>query len=117
MERSMAFYIEVFGFRLLQRFSLGDEDVAFLEAGAARLELIASRPATERTTQPAAVDHVALHVRDLGAWVRRLRQHGVPLLDESPVSVEELGASYVFCVGPDGERIELFSVDAPPAVQ
>ena len=57
MARSIAFYTDVFGFRLVQRFALGDEDLTFMEAGAARLELIASPGATERTTDPGAVDH------------------------------------------------------------
>jgi lactoylglutathione lyase len=117
MEQSIHFYVHVFGFRVVQRLTLGDEDLAFLEAGAARLELIAAHAAVERSTHAGAVDHFALEVQDLIAWLHRLRQHGVPLLDESPVAVEELGASYLFCIGPDGERIELFSVDGPPVAR
>ena len=43
----------------------------------------------------------------------RLRASGVPLLDEAPVEVPALGARILFCLGPDGERIELFEQRAP----
>lgn len=117
MERSIDFYAQVFGFRLVQRFTLGDEDLAFLEVNAARLELIASPGVTGRTTEPGVLDHFALEVHDLDAWLHTLRKHGVAVLDDAPVTVEELSARYLFCVGPDGERIELFSADAQAAVR
>ena len=54
------------------------------------------------------VDHVALEVDDLDALLQRLREHGVTLVDQSPVTVPELQARILFCLGPDAERIELF---------
>jgi len=59
------------------------------------------------------VDHLAFEVDDLDDWVPRLRASGVPLLDEAPVEVPALGARILFCLGPDGERIELFEQRAP----
>jgi catechol 2,3-dioxygenase-like lactoylglutathione lyase family enzyme len=59
------------------------------------------------------VDHLALEVDDLDAWLARLRERGVRLLDEAPIEVPTLGARILFCLGPDGERIELFEQRAP----
>ena len=114
LERSIAFYQTVFGLRLAERLSLGAEQLAFLEVGSSRVELIADGTAGRAT---GVVDHVAFEVEDLDGWVSRLRQHGVRLLDEAPIEVPALGARILFCLGPDGERIELFEQRTPePAV-
>jgi lactoylglutathione lyase len=115
LERSIAFYRAVFGLHLAERLSLGTEQLAFLEAGGARVELIADGAAGRAT---GVVDHLAFAVSDLDGWTSRLRERGVRLLDEAPIHVPALGARILFCLGPDGERIELFEQRAPdPAVQ
>jgi lactoylglutathione lyase len=110
LERSIAFYEAVFGLRVLERLSLGAEQLAFLEAGRSRVELIANGTASRDT---GLVDHLAFEVHELNNWVPRLRELGVRLLDEAPVEVASLGAHILFCLGPDGERIELFEQRAP----
>jgi hypothetical protein len=40
--------------------------------------------------------------------VRTLRELGVTLVDAQPLVVPQLNARILFCLGPDGERIELF---------
>jgi lactoylglutathione lyase len=105
LERSVAFYRDVLGLEERTRLRLGHERLVFFAAGAGFLELIA-----DDTTSPRAagvVDHVALRVADLDAQVARLRAAEVRLLDAAPVDVRELNARILFCVGPDGERIEL----------
>jgi lactoylglutathione lyase len=104
LQRSIAFYGEVFGLQVLERLAWGDEDLAFLGVGSARLELIES--AAERST--GIVDHVAFEVVDLDALVHTLRERGVTLIDAQPLLVPQLNARILFCTGPDGERIELF---------
>ena len=107
LDRSLNFYADVFGLEVAEQFMFEGERLAFLRVGDQRLELIES---TKKSTVPRAagvVDHVALEVRDLEGWLARLRQHGVVLLDSSPVTVAPLGARIVFYLGPDGERIEL----------
>jgi lactoylglutathione lyase len=104
IERSIAFYRDVFGLEVAERLSLGVEKLAFLSVGLARLELI------EAGTGPrpiGVIDHVAFEVADLDGLVRRLREHGVTLVDQSPLAVPELHARILFCFGPDAERIEL----------
>ena len=106
LERSIAFYGDVFGLEVAERLDVGGERLAFLQVGAARLELIESAPQAPRRT--GLVDHVALEVRDLGGLLRHLEQRGVTLVDREPIDVPGLNARILFCLGPDAERIELF---------
>ena len=106
LERSIAFYGDVFGLEVAERLDFGGERLAFLQVGPARLELIESAPQAPRRT--GVVDHVALDVRDLDGLLRRLEQRGVTLVDPEPIDVPGLNARILFCLGPDAERIELF---------
>ena len=106
LERSIAFYGDVFGLEVAERLDFGGERLAFLQVGPARLELIESAPQAPRRT--GVVDHVALEVRDLGGLLRHLEQRGVTLVDREPIDVPGLNARILFCLGPDGERLELF---------
>jgi catechol 2,3-dioxygenase-like lactoylglutathione lyase family enzyme len=110
LERSIAFYQTVFGLSVAERLTLGGEQLAFLQAGGSRIELI-SDGAGPRDT--GVVDHLALEVDNLDAWLMRLSHQSVRLLDPTPVDVPQLGARILFCLGPDGERIELFERRPP----
>jgi catechol 2,3-dioxygenase-like lactoylglutathione lyase family enzyme len=112
LERSIGFYATVFGLSVANRFTFGNEELAFLQVGTVQLELIADR-AGSRTT--GVVDHVAFEVDDVDSWLGRLRQHGVILLDQAPIEVAQLYARIAFCLGPDGERIELLEQHGPEA--
>jgi lactoylglutathione lyase len=105
LDGSARFYQAVFGFSIAERLRLGSEQLMFLRSAGARLELIADG---RRDRQNGAIDHIAFEVEDLDIWLSRLRQHGVRLLDEAPVEAPQLKARILFCLGPDGERIELF---------
>jgi catechol 2,3-dioxygenase-like lactoylglutathione lyase family enzyme len=106
LERSIAFYHAVFGLDVAEVLSFGEEQIAFLAVGSARLELI------ETTNDPprpgGVIDHVALEVDDLDALQPRLREHAVTLIDPTPIVIPERHARIQFCLGPDAERIELF---------
>jgi catechol 2,3-dioxygenase-like lactoylglutathione lyase family enzyme len=104
LEGSVAFYRDVLGLQEQTRFQFFDEQLVFLAAGAGFVELIADGSGRRAT---GAVDHLALRVTDLDEQLKRLRAAGVRLLDETPVEVGALNARILFCVGPDGERIEL----------
>jgi lactoylglutathione lyase len=104
LERSVAFYRDVLGLREQSRFTLGCERLVFLSAGDGWIELVADDGSARGI---GAVDHLALRVDDVEALGTRLRAAGVVLLDERPVEVPELDARILFCLGPDGERIEL----------
>lgn len=109
LEQSIAFYRELFGLEVAERFTFDGENIAFLRVGAARLELIEPLSGS-RERRTGVVDHVALEVRDIEALLERLRVRGVVLLDSSPISVPAIGARIAFCLGPDGERIEMIAV-------
>lgn len=108
LPRSIAFYREVFGLEVAEQLSFGGEDIAFLRLGEARLELIEGDPSRGAH---GVVDHVAFQVHGLDALVEQLRAHGVVLLDQVPIAVAGLRARILFCLGPDGERIELLEYD------
>jgi len=129
------FYCDILGLREATRFTFGDEQLVFLAAGSGWVELVydggreedrsrvaevtktdlvppkeedRSRiPEGKETRRAGVVDHFALRVDDLDATAERLRQRDVQLLDERPLEVAELNARILFCLGPDGERIEL----------
>lgn len=105
LSRSIAFYEQLFGLKVAERLSFGGEQIAFLRLGAARLELI---EADRRRDGTGVVDHIAIEVDGLEAMLGELRAAGVKLIDAAPIEVPELGARILFCLGPDGERIELF---------
>jgi lactoylglutathione lyase len=108
LERSIAFYRDVFGLKVAERVAMGDEQIAFLSIGSARLELIQTSTAVRPT---GVVDHFAIEVTNLDELIPRLREHGVTLLDQAPMPVPSLHARILFCLGPDAERIELFEYD------
>jgi lactoylglutathione lyase len=98
------FYTRLLGLEIAVRLEFGAERLVFLRAGNAWIELIEDG-GRARTT--GVVDHVALRVTDLDGWLQRLREVGVTLVDPRPIEVPQLGARIAFCLGPDGERIEL----------
>ena len=104
LARSVAFYGELLGLRPASRFAFGSEELVFMAAGAGWIELIYDSGAARST---GVLDHVALRVEDLDALLPRLRAANVRLLDETPLPVPEIEARIVFCLGPDGERVEL----------
>jgi lactoylglutathione lyase len=67
LERSIAFYREIFGLEVAERFDFGDEQLALLRVGNRRLELMQSPGVSSRAS--GVVDHVALQVDDLDAAI------------------------------------------------
>jgi catechol 2,3-dioxygenase-like lactoylglutathione lyase family enzyme len=104
LERSIAFYRDVFGLGVIEQLTFGTENIAFLYIGSSQLELIEANTAA----RPAGVvDHIALEVTSLDRLIQHLRERGVTLLDQAPIPVPDLHARIFFCLGPDAERIEL----------
>ena len=104
LERSVAFYRDVLGLREQSRFTFGSERLVFMSAGDGWVELMADGGPGRGS---GAVDHLALRVEDVTSFAARLRDAQVELLDDAPIDVPEIGARILFCLGPDGERIEL----------
>jgi lactoylglutathione lyase len=114
MDRSIRFYTETLGLRLLGREPLEDGvELGFLAcpgSDGVALELISRW----RDDLPARgnVDHIAFTVTDIEAEVARLKELGVEMIDSSPKQLPICGGVKVaFFYGPDGERLELFQYD------
>jgi lactoylglutathione lyase len=113
VDESLAFYTEVLGFKKQWRgivdHPTGKLDVAIISIGDYVIELV--RPADLSVITPRAgpVQHVALKVSQIEAFVEKLERKGIGL---HPKKIEFLptllnGVKHIFLFGPSGERIEL----------
>lgn len=125
LERSIAFY-ELFGYEVAARLQeQGEEvdrgtgvdaahlDVAVLERGPARLELIqylspdGAAPA-HRTNHAIGCAHICLQVDDIDEAIAELSAKGIEFQSE-PI-YHESGIRWVYCRDPDGITAELVQV-------
>jgi lactoylglutathione lyase len=107
LEASIGFYERHFGFKVADRLTLASgARIAFLGQpdGGAQLELIAGL--TDHHQGDGLVHHLAFRVDDVPAAFERLRDAGVPLLDES-VQTLASGRRLFSFRGPDGERLQV----------
>jgi len=113
LERSIAFYTEVLGMRLMRRkdYPSGEFTLAFLgyqdESEAAALELTYNWGLTQYEMGN-AYGHLALEVDDVYAAVEAIRAHGGKILREAgPMNA---GSTIIaFVEDPDGYQIELLA--------
>jgi len=124
LDRAVAFYRDVLGLDVLSRFSVGGEafetgvgidgasaDFAHMDAGDARIELVAYTPEGERCAesdlnQPGAT-HLGLEVDDLDSVYSSLPD------DVEPIAVPqttESGTRIMFVRDPDGTLVELLEL-------
>ena len=100
VDRSVAFYSDVFGMRLEWR---PDAQNAYLTGGSDNLAL------HEGPVQPGLnLDHIGFLVPapdDVDAWERRLRDLGYP--PEAPARTHRDGARSFYVSDPDGHRIQV----------
>jgi catechol 2,3-dioxygenase-like lactoylglutathione lyase family enzyme len=135
VERSVAFYRDVLGMRVIRRqtgtapylstitgFAGVRLEVALLQSaeGGSMLELLqyASHPATptDRATNRPGNGHLCFRVADIHAACRELRERGVTLVSE-PTAITagvHAGAWGVYLRDPDGFTIELYQPAGAP---
>jgi lactoylglutathione lyase len=113
LERSIAFYTEVLGMRLMRRkdYPSGEFTLAFLgyqdEAEAAALELTYNWGVTQYEMGN-AYGHLALEVDDVYAAVERIRARGGKIIREAgPMNAGDTIIAFV--EDPDGYQIELLA--------
>lgn len=107
LDRSIQFYTEVLGLRLIKRVQVRAElEVALVALGDAEIELLC-RKGEYALAPEGIVNHLAFTVDDVAGVLDHLRRHRVELIHEEPVLVERLGARIAFFKGPDGEKLEL----------
>lgn len=105
IERSIDFYSDVLGFKLMKRVKPGEVELAFMSLADTVIELVEMKdPAACRD---GLVNHLALKTEDIFAAAGHLKRHGVELLSPAPVSLGE-GRFNLFFRGPSGEKLELF---------
>ncbi|MBY6036437.1 VOC family protein [Fictibacillus nanhaiensis] len=107
MERSLAFYTDTLGLKLLDRFhhTSVPVELAFLGVDEKVLvELIAGY--TGEVTDEGKVHHLAFSVINIQEKFEQLKEKGVPLKDKE---ITELpNGKYFFFFGPDQESLEFF---------
>ena len=111
MEKSLAFYCDLFGFALVGREECDFGSYAMLRLGPSRLELISPKNPTEDSFgDKGAITHFGLGVHGLDSAVAKLKAKGVSFLSDE---IEENdapmgGLRAITLLGPAGERINLY---------
>src|ERR1043165_2238252 len=113
LDATRAFYIDL-GLSEGFRPDLGFPGAWLYVDGQAILHIVAGRggPADPR----GVIDHMAFSARDLRAVAARLTERGVEYrLNRLPSTPESTGAWQLFCVDPNGARVELDFAASEPA--
>jgi len=133
MERALAFYCDLLGFRPLSEVSVNDalsakllrlpdvdQRTVFVERDGVRLALFALRtPPIQnagrvREMNEAGMVALMLRVDDLDATLAGMREAGVRVLDETRIEHPAYGSKLVFVTDPDGTLIELIEIPGDP---
>jgi lactoylglutathione lyase len=133
MERALAFYCDLLGFRPLSEVVVNDalsakllrlpdvdQRTVFVERDGVRLAIFAfERPAVQGAGRVRAMNETGmvalmLRVDDLDATLERMRAAGVRVLDETRIEHPAYGSKLVFVTDPDGTLIELIEIPGDP---
>lgn len=112
LDRTIAFYRDLLGFRLVLRKTQASGELAFLDAGGGMLEVFAPAteiaPARDVPANEAGMRHLTLAVTDIVAMIADLEVAGVEIL-ERPRDAHntELIKRVAFVRDPDGIIVEL----------
>ena len=114
LERSLQFYCEILGMRLLRRkdYESGRFTLAFVGYGAEDAHTVIELTHNWDTTHydlGTGFGHVALGVNDIYATCDELRRKGAKVVRE-PGPMKHGGSEIAFIEDPDGYRIELIQL-------
>jgi len=133
MDRSLAFYRDLLGFRFEHELRLEGEPgdtllrlhgsklhATYLERDGVRIELLhfaspPPPPPRSRVMNERGLTHLSFRVVDLEATVTALRAAGVRIVEETVIRLPEFQAAACFIVDPDGQLIELVQSPGDPA--
>jgi len=133
LERSLAFYRDVFGFIELSRLALegeasakllelpgGEVEAVYLERDGTRLELL-HYPAAGAPAEPGVrpmnrpgISHLSFRVADLDATVAAVERAGGRCLTHTRIDNADWDTKAIFVLDPDGQRIELLQTPGDP---
>ena len=112
LDKTIAFYCDLIGLRLVLRKPQASGELAFLDAGGGMLEIFAPAtaiaPAHDVPSDQAGLRHVTFAVAGLDAMVSRLEAAGVAIVERPrPAHNTELIKRVAFVRDPDGTLVEL----------
>jgi len=102
MERSMKFYGEILGGKMVSEKKMEGVNLAFFQFGSLQLELV-NKPKFNFIAN-GIIEHIAFKVENFDAEIERLKQAGVKFLMEKSINFGE--SRIIFFEGPDGEHLE-----------
>lgn len=111
IEKSVAFYRDILGFKLLGRESCAFGEYAMLRLNDSRLELIQPKAQDENTFgDKGSITHIGLAVTDIRETAQALREKGVQFLTEDIVEEDEPmgGLRAIQFMGPSQEHLTLY---------
>lgn len=111
IDESIAFYRDMFGFKLVGKESSDVDEYAMLKLGTSRLELIQPKPQKESDFgDRGSIAHIGLGVRDIDAVVKDLRAKGMQFLSEEIEDKDAPlgGLRAIQLRGPADEHINLY---------
>lgn len=133
LERALAFYCDLLGFRPLTEVTVADalsakllrlprvdQRTAFVERDGVRLALFAFREPAPlgagrvRAMNETGMAALMLRVDDLDATLALLRAAGVRVLDDTLVAHPAYASKLVFVTDPDGMLVELIEIPGDP---
>lgn len=107
MEKAIRFYLEVLGFKLINRIKPGEVELVFLELGGTVVELV--EVIDGRRYEDGVVNHLAIRVTDIFKAIEHLKAQQVKLTSYEPMALGA-GRYNFFFQGPSGEKLELYQV-------
>jgi len=133
LERALAFYCDLLGFRPLSEVTVADElsakllrlpevdqTTVFVERDGVRLALFALRkPETVgagrvRALNETGMNALMLRVEGLDALVEKIRAAGCRVLDDTRIEHPAYGSKLLFVCDPDGTLVELIEIPGDP---
>ncbi len=102
LEKSLAFYKDIFGWQEKTRFGSGEAKITVLNMEKGLLEL-GQRPGSPGTPPGGNWTHLALHVDDWDAKVKKLEGKGIELRKVTSGD----GSRIAFFKDPDGHTLEI----------
>ena len=120
LEEAMAFWVDTLGLPLahVEHVSDQDVDVAFLPSGASEIELlepVSQNSGVARFMQKRGpgIHHICLEVDDIDAMLTRMKDAGVPLINEEPtIGTGGKKIAFIHPKGTGGVLVELYELTA-----
>lgn len=102
LDKSIKFYEEIFGFKVVDRFISGEAKIATLDMGGGLIELV-QRPGSPGTPPVGNWSHLAIQEPEFDKAIKKIDQKGI----EKRLITQANGNRLCFFNDPDGHTIEI----------